>query len=274
MVSQDRAEILMTTGTMHVPAKPDPGVEKAGTEGDSGAPKAVIRFYRKEDRAAVRKICADTGFLGSPIDPLFEDRELFADYLTQYYTDREPQSTLVCEVNGQIMGYLMGSRLHRSYRLYRIWNNAWLFLKGIYRYFSRPYNAASRQYIRWLLSRASAESPHTPQGLPHFHINILAQARSVGTARAIIDHFLDYLKEHGDKGVYGQVIAFEGRRSIRTFERYGFRVVDQAEITKYRHLREGQVFLFTIIKDLTVNTRLYGNDLHQVETAGSSIAAP
>jgi len=258
---------------MHLPAKPDSGIEKAGTEGNSDAPKVVIRFYRPEDRAAVRKICADTGFLGMPIDPLFEDRELFADYLTQYYTDREPQSTVVCEVDGQIMGYLMGARLHRAYRFYRIWNNAWLFLKGIFRYFFRPYNTASRQYVRWLLSRASAESPLTPKGLGHFHINILSKARSVATTRAIIDQFLDYLKANGEKGVYAQVIAFDGRRSIRTFERYGFRVVDQAEVTKYRHLRSEQVFLFTIIKDLTANTRLYGNDLHQVAAVDASVGA-
>jgi len=31
----------------------------------------VIRPYRPGDRAAVRAICADTGFLGQPIDPVF-----------------------------------------------------------------------------------------------------------------------------------------------------------------------------------------------------------
>ena len=55
----------------------------------------TIRPYRADDREGVRRVCADTGFLGTPIDPVFEDRELFADYLTSYYTDREPESTLV-----------------------------------------------------------------------------------------------------------------------------------------------------------------------------------
>ena len=40
----------------------------------------LIRYYRAEDRAQVRQICAETGFLGDPVDPLFEDRELFADF--------------------------------------------------------------------------------------------------------------------------------------------------------------------------------------------------
>ena len=51
-----------------------------------------IRKFQPGDRARVRELCCATGFLGNPIDPVFEDRELFADYLTAYYTDREPES--------------------------------------------------------------------------------------------------------------------------------------------------------------------------------------
>src|SRR5215469_6136509 len=79
-----------------------------------------VRPYRPEDRASVRQICADTGFLGRPIDPVFEDRELFADYLTNYYTQIEPDAALVCEVDGVVKGYLLGCRrplLNQSYQL-------------------------------------------------------------------------------------------------------------------------------------------------------------
>jgi len=41
----------------------------------------LIRGYRTLDREAVRKLCCDTGFLGEPIDPVYEDRELFAALL-------------------------------------------------------------------------------------------------------------------------------------------------------------------------------------------------
>jgi hypothetical protein len=44
----------------------------------------LIRGYRSSDRETVRKLCCDTGFLGEPIDPVYEDRELFADFLTTY----------------------------------------------------------------------------------------------------------------------------------------------------------------------------------------------
>ncbi|MEY2575833.1 MAG: hypothetical protein QOF80_1320, partial [Verrucomicrobiota bacterium] len=47
----------------------------------------TIRSYRATDRAAVRRLCCQTGFLGDPIDPVYQDNELFADFLTTYYTD-------------------------------------------------------------------------------------------------------------------------------------------------------------------------------------------
>src|SRR2546422_6638559 len=70
----------------------------------------LIRGYRRSDREAVRKLCCETGFLGDPIDPVYEDRELFADFLTTYYTDHEPESCFLLEVDGEIRGYLLGSR--------------------------------------------------------------------------------------------------------------------------------------------------------------------
>jgi len=69
-----------------------------------------IRSYRPTDRDAVRRLCCQTGFLGEPIDPVYEDRQLFADFLTAYYTDWEPESSFVLEISGEIRGYLLGSR--------------------------------------------------------------------------------------------------------------------------------------------------------------------
>ena len=57
--------------------------------------------------------------------------------------------------------------------------------------------------------------------------------------------------------------AYESRRGYRMFERYGFRVIDQREVTKYRDLHPGKIYLFTILKDLNLNPKLYGVDLHE-----------
>lgn len=44
-------------------------------EGSDAVEKFRVRPYWPEDRPVLRRICADTGFLGKPIDPVFEDRE-------------------------------------------------------------------------------------------------------------------------------------------------------------------------------------------------------
>jgi hypothetical protein len=224
--------------------------------------KPIIRPYRPEDRAALRAICADTGFLGQPIDPVFEDRELFADYLTSYYTDAEPESTFVCELNGEVKGYLMGSRFPKRKARYETRMLPGLILRGLWRYFTRPYNAASRRYVRWILTQARKENPYTPPNIPHLHFNIRPEARSIAATRELVDTFFQYLYNNGEKQVYAQVVAYESRRGNRMFERYGFRVIDEREVTKYRDLHAGKIYLFTILKDLTLNPKVYGVDLH------------
>src|SRR5678816_3917962 len=96
--------------------------------------RLVIRSYRASDRDAVRRLCCQTGFLGEPIDPVYEDRELFADFLTTYYTDHEPESSFVLEENGELCGYLLGSRKPLLNQLYSFQQNLVLFVRSLLRY--------------------------------------------------------------------------------------------------------------------------------------------
>jgi len=214
-------------------------------------PLIQLRPYRPGDLEAVRRICADTGFLGSPIDPIFEDRELFADYLTGYYTRFEPEALLVCEVDGEVRGYLMGCRRALLRQAYQFLANFVVAGKALYRCLRRPYNSASRRFLRWVLMNSWREVPVTPRNMPHFHMNILPDARSVRNTRALIRTFLDFLRSHDCRSVYGQVVTYSGRRTVSLFRRYGFRVIDRVEVTKYRSIHGGRVLLCTVIKDLT-----------------------
>ena len=124
----------------------------------------LIRGYRASDREAVRKLCCETGFLGEPIDPVYQDRELFADFLTTYYTDHEPESCFLLEVDGEISGYLLGSRKPLQNQLYALYQNVWLFFRALTRYFR--YNQRSRRFIRWLLMYGWREVPARPRRVP------------------------------------------------------------------------------------------------------------
>jgi len=214
-----------------------------------------LRKFQAADRARVRRLCCETGFLGNPIDPVFQDRELFADYLTAYYTDWEPESSFVLLVDGEIDGYLLGSRFPWRQQLYNLYQNASILLRGLSRY--GGYNAASKAFVKWVLCNGWREVPAAPRRCAHFHINLLPEARNVSSTRMLMDAYLNYLHEHGEKRVYGQMVTFESRRGSKMFERYGFRVLNRAKISKYEKLHPEPVYLCTVVKDLEENSRLY-----------------
>lgn len=208
----------------------------------------TIRSYRAADRAVVRRLCCETGFLGEPIDPVFEDRELFADFLTTYYTDKEPESSFVLELNGEIRGYLLGSRKPLRNQFYSFLQNIRLFLRALWCY--PRYNQRSRRFIRWMMSHGWREVPAAPRRTPHFHINLQPEARKMATTRALISAYLSYLYRCGEKHVYGQITTFDSRRGEKMFERYGFKVMNRSEITKYKAFYPESVYLSTVIKSL------------------------
>lgn len=209
---------------------------------------AVIRPYRPTDRDALRTLCCETGYLGQAIDPVFEDRELFADYLTSFYTDWEPESCFVLEQDGGVKGYLMGSRRPFLHQLHSFLLNLSLFARGIFRY--PRYNQASKAFVRWILLNAWREVPAAPRRIPHFHFNLLPEAQGIAGTRELLVQYFNHLRAHGEKQVFGQVVTFEDRRGARVFERYGFQVIAKREITKYRAHRSEPVYLCTVIKNL------------------------
>ena len=209
----------------------------------------VIRRYQRQDREAVRFLCCETGFLGKAIDPVFEDRELFADYLTRYYTDIEPESSFVLVQGGVVKGYLLGSYRPARQQLFNFFNNLALFCRGMAKY--AFYNRATRDFIGWILRNARHEVPVTPRRCAHFHFNVLPEAQGLAHVTKLMNCYLDHLRSNGVKQVYGQVVTFESRRGARVFERYGFHVIERKEITKYRKTHPEPVYLTTVLRELS-----------------------
>ena len=207
-----------------------------------------VRRYRASDRDSVRALCCDTGFLGSAIDPVFEDRELFADFFTDYYLRHEPDSAFVVIKDDSVQGYLLGSRYPFRHQYQSLWQNFANVGKVVRRYFG--YRPESRRYIHWLISRAWREVPAAPRTIGHFHINLLPAAKSIQVCRQLLETYLRHLYDHGVKQVHAQMVTFDGRRGFKLFERYGFKVLNQSEITKYRRFTNQTVYLCTLVKNL------------------------
>jgi hypothetical protein len=207
-----------------------------------------VRRYLPSDRDSVRALCCETGFLGNAIDPVFEDRELFADFLTDYYLRHEPDSAFVITKGDSLQGYLLGSRYPLRHQIHSLFQNFIYGGKIIRRYFG--YKPESRRYVHWLITKAWREVPGAPRTIGHFHINLLPAAKSIQTTRQIIETYLRHLYDHGVRQVHAQMVTFDGRRGFKLFERYGFKVVNQSEITKYRRFTKQTVYLCTIVKNL------------------------
>jgi ribosomal protein S18 acetylase RimI-like enzyme len=210
--------------------------------------KFQVRRYRDSDRAAVRALCCDTGFLGKPIDPVFEDRELFADFLTGYYLKHEPDSAFVVSANGVVRGYLLGSRYPVKHQFWSFTQNVLQASRMLGRYWR--YNRESRRFIHWIISKAWREVPAAPRTIGHFHINLLPEIRSIAVCRQLLETYFRFLRNHGVKKIHAQIVTFDGRRGFKFLERYGFRVLNQSEITKYRRFTNQSVYLCTIVKEL------------------------
>lgn len=210
-----------------------------------------IRPYRPEDREAVRNICCETGFMGKPLDPLFSDRDLFADFFTSYYTDVEPQNAIVAETdNNKIVGYILCCTCYRIFPLIQ----AWIVLRRLplllWRVISGMYSESDIRFMRWFVLRSFHETPTVPSQSAHFHINIMPDFRSNGVGRKLLDHFNTHLDKQKVERIYGQIQTFPNRRSARVFHRLGFDLFDQRLVTKFRPLGIDDVYVSTYVRGI------------------------
>jgi hypothetical protein len=213
--------------------------------------QCTVRLYSPNDRQAVRHICCETGFSGNPIDSLFCDREVFADFFTRYYTDYEPENSLVAVGNGVVVGYLNGCV---RYCRYPVVQAAILGLfvvpKALVRLATFKYNQQSLHFVRWFLFKSLIETPDRPSRGAHFHINLLPPWRTGKAARKLIFSFLDSLPRRGIRRVYGQIQTFENRRTSKVFERYGFSLFDRRRVSKFNAFEKKPVYVSTFVKEM------------------------
>ena len=209
-----------------------------------------IRPYRPEDREGVRHVCCETGFMGNPIEPIFSDRQLFADFFTGYYTDYESESALVAidEETGQLVGYLLGcSRYHYNTFRQNLIIATRIVPRAVFRYLTGRYNKASRRFLYWVVFRSVGQTPKTVPRTPHFHFNLLLPYRNGRAGRGLLFTYVDNVEASGARAVYGQ-IQIQDEKRTRFFERYGFKLIDKKRITKFARLHGEPVYVATLCK--------------------------
>jgi ribosomal protein S18 acetylase RimI-like enzyme len=218
-------------------------------------PSVVVRAFTPEDRAAVREICHVTGYMGEPADWFWADRESFADMFSGYYTDLEPESASVVELDGVVSGYLLGC-VDSS----RAWNPGAVagrhilrrgiaFRRGtagtIWRTLGDGIVTVARH--RDELEQLEFEDARYPA---HLHIDLLPSCRGQGAGAQLIRRWLDRLQSLGVAGCHLQTMA-ENRSAIAFFEACGFTPVgDQPRIPGFRRRGGGRLHMQTMVQSL------------------------
>ena len=186
----------------------------------------LVRPYEPSDRGRVRHVCFATGFMGEPVDWQWRDAESFSDVFSAYYTDVEPQSASVVEIDGVVCGYLLGCIDSRAARNpariagRHIVRRGIAFRPGtagmIWRSVGDVIGDLARRRVR--MADLDFDDERWPA---HLHIDLLAEARGHGAGQALVRGWLTELRMRQVRGCFLQTMA-ENTRAIRFFEAMGF----------------------------------------------------
>ncbi len=199
----------------------------------------AIRPYRRADRPAVRRICMDTAWMGSPAPELIGDPWIWAEYWTRFFTDRQARHLWVARrrAGGQVVGYLTGAPDVGQFDRF-----AAFLLPGIVgrvvrrRLIRRP--GARRALLamaRSLLAGELSLPPAVAGGFPAtFHFNLIRSARRQGLGSALLGRFLEQMRAAGVPGVHAQALSLN-RPAAAALRRAGFRRVASRPLRAFAH---------------------------------------
>jgi len=210
----------------------------------------IIRKFKSSDREAVRSITYNAAFLGEPAAAFFDGEEIVSDALTLYFTDYEPQSYFVAEVEGGVVGCLAGTKnKNMSEKVSR--NKIWPYLLRKALLSGAFFKKKNLAFIFNSLSsifRGEHKIPDFTAEYPAtLHINIKDGFRGKDIGSMLMDAYLDYLKEEGIPGVH---LATMSDRAANFFSKQGFVLLYKGTRSYFRHILHRDVPLYIYGKKL------------------------
>ena len=212
----------------------------------------IVRPYVLGDRVSVRAIACETADRGGPVERFFPDRDVFADLVTRYYTDDEPQSTWVAESDGQLVGYVTGCLDTRRYWRRMAWRIvpravATAAVRGVFgaRQTWRLLGGGLRACLCGGWRKCLVPTAYAA----HLHVNVRRDFRGQAVGRRLVERFFDSARAAGVRGIHLGVRE-NNRSACRFFERLGFALLS-------RH----PAFWWDEAGDHAGCTRVYGKQL-------------
>jgi hypothetical protein len=213
-------------------------------------PETTIRKFRVSDRSAVRQLVYETALMGESAALFFQGREVITDALSLYFTDYEPGSCWVAEIDAGIVGYLIGAKnknvAETVFNRQLVWP---LFLKALKSgIFLRIKNI--RFFISCLIDLVK-NGTHTPdfnQAYPAtFHLNIKTAFRGQEIGAKLIQVYLSYLKA---EEVWGVHLATMAEPAAHFFLAQGFTQLYKGKRSYFRSILHRDVPLYIFGKRL------------------------
>ena len=203
-----------------------------------------IRKFQYPDRGAVRQIVHDTALMGESAALFFQGQEVISDAFSLYFTDFEPGSCFVAEVNHQIVGYLIGAKnkisaeavFNRQLALPLLFK---ALTSGI---FLKIKNLCFIFFCCIDLLKNGMHTPDFNRIYPAtFHLNIKDNFRGLDIGPQLINSYLDYLKAANIPGVH---LATMSDRAAKFFLSQGFQQLYKGKRSYFRHILHRDVPLY------------------------------
>lgn len=187
----------------------------------------------------------------SPTESLWGQPESEAAIYLEPYMDHEPESLLLAEDEGALVGYLTGCldtaafpsedrRIADAIRRHRL-----VLRRRPAAFFARSALDAATVVLR---RDPRAGELHDRRWPAHLHINIAPEARGTGTADQLMDRWFERLTAAGSSGCHLQTLV-ENTRAVRFFERKGFTAHGPAPLVPGLRYRGARVHQRTMIRD-------------------------
>ncbi|MFA5144349.1 MAG: GNAT family N-acetyltransferase [Candidatus Omnitrophota bacterium] len=195
----------------------------------------VIRKYDSRDRPAVRRICCETALMGEPSTVFFDDDEIFADALTAYFTDYEPESCFMAEYDNHVIGYLLGAKdVRRMGKIFADKITVPLLMKALRRgVFFHKKNVKFLSRVFLSLVKGEFKTPDFSKDYPAIlHINISKECRMAGVGSKLINAYLGYLRALGVKGIH---LATISDKAGQFFSKQNFQLLFRGERSYFRY---------------------------------------
>ena len=191
----------------------------------------TIRRYQPADRDAVRQLAGDTAHFGDPIERFLDAREVFLDAFASFYTDVMSNYLWIAEEDGALLGYLMGCPDTADYNEWFranvrqvAWRAATLRYRG-------TFTRKSMGYI-WRYAHVRIPYVDLADYPAHLHINTRADWRGHGIGSALMQTYLDQLRNENIPGVHLETSS-ENVIAVPWYERLGFQLLQRTPSDLY-----------------------------------------